>query len=75
MHRLYLAFKPVSSPFSQALLRAENVELVHTACFAHNRFSYYDLSADLASHVWLPDKEMVLSDIKLFLKAGGVING
>jgi len=75
MHRSYLTFKPVSSPFSQALFRAENVKFIHTACFAHNRFSCYDFSANLASHVLLPNEEMVLSGIKLFLKAGGIING
>ncbi len=73
MRRLYLAFKPVSSPFPQALFGAENVKLIHTACFPHDRFSRYDFSTDLTSHVRLPYEEMVLSSIKLFLKAGGRI--
>jgi len=75
MCRLYLAFKPVSSPFSQTIFRAENIKPVHTASFSHNWFASYDFSADLASHDLLTDEEMVLSGIKLFLEAGGIING
>lgn len=71
MDRLYLAFKPVPSPFPQTLFRAKNVKLVHTASFPHNWLSGYDFSADLTPHIWLPNKEMVLSNIKFFLKAGG----
>ncbi|GEM_PF-1911455 len=71
MRRLYLAFKPVSSPFPQTLFRAENVELIHTACFSHDRFSGYDFSTNLTSHVRLPNEEMALSSIKLFVKARG----
>jgi len=65
MHRLYLAFKPVSSPFPQALFRAENVKLIHTARFPHDGFSGYNFSTDLTAHVRLPCVEMVLSCIKL----------
>jgi len=74
MLRLYLAFKPASSPFPQTFFRAENVELIHTACFSHDRFSSYDFSANLTSHVRQPIKKMVLSSIKHFLKAGGKVN-
>lgn len=71
MLRLYLAFKPVSSPFPQALFRAETIKLIHAACFPYNRFSRYDLFTNLTSHVKLSSEEMVLSSIKLFLKAEG----
>ncbi|MGC8999072.1 MAG: hypothetical protein ACP5JW_06760 [Candidatus Bathyarchaeia archaeon] len=73
MFKLYLAFKPVSSPFLQALFRAENVKLIHTTCFPHDGFSSYDFSTDLTSHARLPNEKMVLSSIKPFLKAGGRI--
>jgi hypothetical protein len=55
---LYLAFKPVSSPFPQTFFRAENVKLIHTACFSRNRLSGYNFSANLASHVRQPAEEM-----------------
>ncbi len=74
MCRLYLAFKPVSSPFPQALFRAENIKFINATCFAHDWFSSYNFSADLASHIRLPNKEMVLSCIKPFLKAGGTVD-
>lgn len=75
MCKSYLTFKPISSPSPKALFRVKNVKFVHTACFPHDRFSGYDFSANLASHVWLPNEEMVLSSIKPFLKTGGIING
>jgi hypothetical protein len=74
VRRLYLVFKPVSSPFSQTFFRAENVELIHTACFSHDRFSGYDFSANLTSHILPLFEKMVLSGINHFLKAGGGIN-
>jgi hypothetical protein len=74
MLRLYLSFKPVSSPFPQTFFRAENVELIHTACFSHDRFSSYDFSANLTSHILPLSEKMVLSSIKHFLKAGGEMN-
>lgn len=58
MVRLYLAFKPASSPSPQTFFRAENVELIHTACFTRDRLSGYDFSANLTSHVRQPVKEM-----------------
>lgn len=73
--KLYLALKPVSSPFSQALFRAENVKLIHTARLAHNWFSGYDFSTDLTPHIELPNEEMVLSSIKLFLKLEEIADG
>ncbi len=75
MCRLYLAFKPVSSPFPQALFRAENIKFINTACFAHDWFSGYNFSADLASHIRLPNEEMVLSGIKLLLRVRGIVDG
>jgi hypothetical protein len=74
MLRLYLAFKPASSPFPQTFFRAENVELIHTACFSHNRFSSYDFPANLTSHILSLFEKIVLSSIKHFLKAGGEMN-
>jgi|YelNatPaOPRAMG01_1025707.scaffolds.fasta_scaffold01019_14 hypothetical protein len=74
MLNLYLAFKPVSSPFPQTLFRAENVEFIYAACFPHDRFSGYDFSAHLTSHILPLFEKMVLSCIKLFLKARGGIN-
>ena len=71
---LYLAFKPASSPFPQTSFKAENVELIHTACFARDRFSSYDFSTNLTSHVRQPIKKMVLSSIKHFLKTEGGMN-
>jgi hypothetical protein len=68
MRRLYLAFKPVSTPFPQTIFRAENVKLIHTACFLQDRFSGYDFSANLTSHILLPIEETVLSGINHFLK-------
>ena len=68
MLRSYLAFKPASSPFPQTFFRAENVELIHTACFARDRFSGYDFSANLTSHVRQPIKTIVFKQYKALPK-------
>jgi len=58
MVRLYLTFKPASGPSPQTFFRAENVELIHTACFARDRFSSYDFSTNLTPHIRQPIWEM-----------------